>query len=202
MGWQPSYASEGELAAQTRIGDTADDAQLSLAVATASRAIDDRCKRQFGRVPVAEARSYAPRASRARSGWLVPIDDLMTTAGLSVAVDVTGTGSPDLAVTTYTLRPTNAVAKGRPWTELLIPSVTVPLLAGSVQVTALWGWPGVPDSIRQACLLQASRLLSRRDAPFGIAGSPETGSEMRLLSTLDPDVRVSIEPYRRRVWAA
>ena len=202
MGWSPSYATVGELAAQTRIGDTADDAQLSLAVATASRAIDDRCKRQFGHVPVVEARSYVPRASRARSGWLVPIDDLMTTTGLSVAVDVTGSGALDLAVTAYTLRPTNAVPKGRPWTELLIPAAVVPVVVGAVEVTALWGWPGVPDSIRQACLLQASRLLARRDAPFGVAGSPETGSELRLLARLDPDVAVAVEPYRRRVWAA
>ena len=201
MGWAPAYATEGELTAHSRAHDL-DDASVSLAIATASRAIDDRCKRQFGRVPVAEARSYIPRASRARSGWLVPIDDLMTTTGLLVAVDVDGDGIAETVVTAYRLRPVNDVAKGRPWTELLIPSAVVPLVAGAVQLTALWGWPGVPDSIRQACLLQASRLLARRDAPFGIAGSPETGSEMRLLSTLDPDVRVSIEPYRRRVWAA
>ena len=200
--WACNYATDGELTAHTRIGDTADASQVALAIATSSRAIDDRCKRQFGRVPVVEARSYVPRASRARSGWLVPIDDLMTTTGLSVAVDVTGSGALDLAVTTYTLRPTNAVAKGHPWTELLIPSAVVPLVVGAVQVTALWGWPGVPDSIRQACLLQASRLLARRDAPFGVAGSPETGSELRLLSRLDPDVQVAVEPYRRRVWAA
>jgi len=202
MGWARDYVTGGELTAHTRIGDTADDAQVSLAIATASRAIDDRCKRQFGRVPVAEARGYVPRASRARSGWLVPIDDLMTTTGLLVEVDTDGDGIAETVVTGYTLRPTNAVSKGRPWTELLIPSATVPLLAGSVQVTGLWGWPGVPDSIRQACLLQASRLLSRRDAPFGVAGSPETGSELRLLARLDPDVAVAVEPYRRRVWAA
>jgi hypothetical protein len=43
--------------------------------------------------------------------------------------------------------------------------------------------------------MQASRLLSRRDAPFGIAGSPEMGSEMRLLAKLDPDVDLLVQPY-------
>lgn len=211
MGWQPeSYATVGELTAHVRIGDTADDFQAALALSTASRAIDQRCRRQFGRVPVAEARLYTPRASRNRGGWLVPIDDLMTATDLAVEVDVNGDGIFE-AVTSYELRPYNAVVSGRPWTELLIPLLTVPAFftpsgaaqpAGAVQVTAVWGWSGIPDGVRQACLLQASRLLSRRDSPYGVAGSPEVGSELRLLQRLDPDVIVALEPYRRRVWAA
>lgn len=207
MGWQPEYATVGELTAHTRISDTADDAQAAIAIATASRAIDNRCNRQFGKVPVAEARTYTPRWSRHRQGWRVPIDDLMTATGLLVAVDQDGSGAYATTIATYRLRPTNAVVAGQPWTELFIPSTAVITLgtvslADSVQVTASWGWPGVPDAIRQACLLQASRLLSRRDSPYGIAGSPEVGSEMRLLARLDADVAVAVEPYRRRVWAA
>lgn len=207
MGWQSDYCTVGELAAQTRIGDTADDAQIALAISTASRAIDDRCNRQFGKVPVVEARYYTPRWSRSRNGWRAPIDDVMTTTGLVVKVDTAadGTFATTVASSGYTLRPRNAAAAGWPWTELLIPYTSVTTFAGgteSVQVTASWGWPGIPDGIRQACLLQASRLLSRRDSPFGIAGSPETGSELRLLARLDPDVAVAVEPYRRRVWAA
>lgn len=205
MGWQPSYATGGELAAFTRISDSADDAQLELAIAASSRAIDDRCRRQFGRSPVAEPRIYTPRWSRSRGGWLVPIDDVATTTGLLVAADQVGDGGYATAVAAgaYRLRPNNAAAKGWPYTELLVSSTTV-ATAGpdTVRVTATWGWPGIPDGIRQACLMQASRLLSRRDSPFGVAGSPDIGSELRLLSTLDPDVAVAVEPYRRRVWAA
>lgn len=54
----------------------------------------------------------------------------------------------------------------------------------------------VPDSIKLACLLQASRFFIRREAPFGIAGSPEAGSELRLLAKVDPDVEVILGPYR------
>ena len=198
--WAPSYATEGESTAYARAHDL-DDLQVSLAVAAASRSIDRRCGRQFGRVEVAEPRTYVPRWSRSRGGWLAPIDDLMSTTGLVVKVDRDGDGVHETTVTTAQLRPANAAAKGEPWTELLIPAATAPQVV-SVQVTARWGWPGVPDGIRQACLLQASRLLARRDAPFGVAGSPETGSELRLLQRLDPDVVVAVEPYRRRVWAA
>src|SRR5690242_21184206 len=84
MVWQPIYATDGELRSQVRIGDVADDAQIALALATASRAIDARCARQFGRVAVPEAREYTPRWSRSRSGWRVPIDDLTTSTGLEI----------------------------------------------------------------------------------------------------------------------
>ena len=53
---------------------------------------------------------------------------------------------------------------------------------------------------QEATLLQASRLAARRDSPFGVAGSPDAGSEMRLLARVDPDVAVALEPYRRRIW--
>lgn len=51
----------------------------------------------------------------------------------------------------------------------------------------------VPGPVELACLIQASRWFKRKDAPFGIAGSPELGSELRLLSKLDPDVEVLLD---------
>ena len=131
----------------------------------------------------------------------------MTSTGLVVKVDTAldGTYATTVAASGYTLRPRNAAPAGVPWTEVLIPQTSVSTFVGgaeTVQVTARWGWAGIPDSVRQACLLQASRLLSRRDSPYGVAGSPEVGSELRLLARLDPDVAVALEPYRRRVWAA
>jgi hypothetical protein len=70
-----------------------------------------------------------------------------------------------------------------------------------VQVTATWGWTAVPATIKKATLLQASRFYKRRDAPFGVAGSPDMGSEMRLLAKVDPDVEVMLGDYRRK-WGA
>jgi hypothetical protein len=51
--------------------------------------------------------------------------------------------------------------------------------------------------VHTATLLQGGRLYTRRSALFGIAGSPESGSEMRLLSKVDPDVAVMLRGYRR-----
>jgi hypothetical protein len=56
----------------------------------------------------------------------------------------------------------------------------------------------VPPTIKLATQLQASRWLKRRDAPFGIAGSPELGSELRLLAKLDPDVEVLLDGHGER----
>lgn len=53
-----------------------------------------------------------------------------------------------------------------------------------------------PEPVKLAAMIQASRLSKRRDSPFGVAGSPEFGSELRLLSKLDPDVETLLRPYR------
>jgi hypothetical protein len=116
----------------------------------------------------------------------------MSTTDLAVAVatDDDRDDYADNVITGYDLEPINALAEGRPWTELWVRSTSAvqpTCLEHGVRVTALWGWSAVPPAIEEACLLQASRLLSRRDSPLGVAGSPEAGSEVR--------------PYRR-VWGA
>jgi len=204
MAWAPDYATTGELAAFARIGDSADDAQLALAVAAASRAIDRACSRQFGKLATATARYYTARWDPRRLLWFVVIDDLMSSTGLTVKYDELEDQSYSTTITDYVLRPVNAASEGRPWSELWVRSTSTyqpTCLEDGMKITAAWGWSGVPDAIRQACLLQASRLLARREAPFGIAGSPDAGSEMRLLARLDPDVSVAVRPYRR-VWGA
>ncbi len=206
MGWAPSYASTEDLADFVRIADTVDDAQLTLALATASRTIDgpNGCGRQFGKVAEPVARYYTAQWDREDCRWFVVIEDLMTTTDLAVAVDESGDDTYGTAITSYRLLPRNAAADGRPWTELALLSASgVPFTrrADAVRITARWGWDEIPDAIHQACLLQASRLLSRRDSPYGVAGSPEAGTELRLLARLDPDVAVAVRPYRR-VWGA
>lgn len=206
MAWAPDYATAIELAAYVRIDDSVDDAQLALAVAAASRAIDRTTRRQFGVVDVPVARFYTARHDAALGRLVVDLDDLMSTTGLVVEVDTEGDGTyaGTIAAADYTLMPRNAAADGRPWT-LLSPSgdstVGLSTVEGAVRITALWGWSSVPPAVKQACLTQASRLLARRDAPFGVAGSPEAGSEMRLLAKVDPDVAVLLRHYTRRWWA-
>jgi hypothetical protein len=204
MAWAPDYCTSTELKSFVRIADDLDDAQVALAISAASRAIDRACNRQFGLEAAPVARYYTARWDRERNLWSIEIDDLMSESGLVVATDSDGDEGYSDSITEHRLRPRNASANGRPWTELVVlagSTVTPVTVEDGVRVTALWGWSAVPTAIKQACLLQSSRLLSRRDSPFGVTGSPEMGGELRLLAKLDPDVEVTLAGYRRW-WGA
>jgi hypothetical protein len=211
MPWAPSYASTDDLRDFVRIDDDADDTVMSTALDAASRMIDYACdprpdhSRQFGKVDAPEDRYFTVTARGydiAHAGqWVAETDDLATVVGLVVAV-AAGVGAEVYTpVTGVAPLPRNATAHGRPFTSLTFAGSSMPapsLLADAVKVTGTWGWPAIPPTIHQACLLQASRLLARRDAPFGIAGSAETGSEMRLLAKVDPDVEAMLRPFVRK----
>lgn len=208
MAWAPDYVTLEEQKRYERIpvDDVQDDAELSIAIAAASRAIDKAAGRQFGHTEgEPQARYYTAEWNRRESRWEIPIDDVQDAAGLTVEVDRTGRGDYAAAVDPVVLWPRNAAADGKPWTRLVVPpgaSAFPTAAADGVRVTAgKWGWDAVPAAVKQACLLQSSRFFARRLAPFGIAGSPDTGSEMRLLDRVDPDVAVSLRPVSR-LWGA
>lgn len=186
--WAPDYITTAELKAALRIDDNADDAELAAYITAASRSIDQHCNRQFGVVAAPEQRWYTARPNFRRGLWVVDVDDLMSTIGLTVLVDTT-------AVTKYTLEPRNAAAEGKPWTRLVFATDAEKQpdgSAGQVAATAPWGWTAFPVAVKQAAKLQGSRFAARRDSPYGIAGSPSQGSELRLLARVDPDVAVSL----------
>lgn len=189
MAWAPDYVTATDLKGFLRITDTVDDAQLAFAITAASRAVDKHCNRQFGLLAAVEDRVYTARWDVALGKYVLDVDDLMTSTGLAV------TGAA--AITDYTLRPSNADLNGRPWTRVIVNSGGRDSLDG-ITVTAKWGWSAVPVAVQQAALLQASRFFKRKDAAFGVAGSPELGSELRLLAKVDPDVAVVLGPYQRR----
>jgi hypothetical protein len=197
--WEPDYATVEELreyAGITDEDDTVDDAGLARNITAASRAIDDHCgpQRQFGQVETAQERFYTVRdyhygivASGGSS--LVIVDDLMTLDDLVITV-------AGEAVTPTLWRPANAPVKGKPWTRVYLPG-RLSMDGDAVSITAKWGWDAVPVAIKEACLLQALRLSKRKSSPFGVAGSPDMGSELRLLAKVDPDVAVMVHKYIR-----
>lgn len=195
MAWAPDYLTTTQVKDFRRIdpADTLDDVEIAVAISAASRAIDDHCNRQFGLTAAPEERFYTAWYDYDRGRWVVDVDDFMTTTGLVVSVDGT-------ALTTFTKEPLNAAALGRPWERLVFdetPDVYPTGVLAEVSAVARWGWTAVPTQVVQATHLQVNRLMSRRDAPFGVAGSPEQGSEIRLLARLDPDVAVSLKGLRR-----
>lgn len=190
MTWAPDYITTQDLNDYTRVDDTVDDVQVQVAVTASSRAVDDYCNRQFGIVASAEARTYTAEWNFRRCLWIISIDDLMSPAVTGLVVML---GSD--AVTDYTLEPRNAAQEGMPYTRLVINSTSQVKPSRSTDeftLTARWGWNAFPVPVVQASLLQGSRFLARRDSPYGIAGSPDAGSEMRLLARLDPDVKTAL----------
>lgn len=190
MTWKPDYTTLAAAKAFLRISDTVDDVQIALYVTSASRAIDKFCGRQFGVVAATETREYNGEWDPFIGRTVYEIDDLMDD-------DITVVDGDASDVTDYELWPLNAIKKGRPYTQLR----TVGNI-GSVVVDAVWGWTAVPTEVANATLMQVARLAARRDSPYGIAGSPSDGSELRLLSKLDPDVMVILDDLKRKWWAA
>ncbi len=78
-------------------------------------------------------------------------------------------------------QPENLVVSGLPWAytalratfgQVFPPSV----YRKAVRVTAKWGWPVVPDAVKEATILVAVALYKRPDAPFGVAGFDQFGA--------------------------
>lgn len=204
MAWAPDYCTTAELKSHLRIDDAVDDTQLAIAVTAASRAVDHACNRQFGLTGSAVARYYTAGSGRVGDRESIEIDDLMTATGLVVKGDFDddGTFEETFTVTSANLFPWNAAANSRPWTHLVLDSSDrFPSLPRAVEVTANWGWSAVPSIVKQATLIQASRFFQRRESPYGVAGSPDLGSELRLLARLDPDVALMLSSVKR-FWVA
>lgn len=201
MALYPSYVTSNEYKDFVHVdtADTADDTEINLAIAAASRAIDSYCNRQFGQITSATTRYF-----EAESRNYVKIFDLYTTTQLTVALDLDNDGVFEETLTLDTdfrLVPRNAPGDLEPWTGIeLIPGGTYAFphypyyLAHYpctlVEVSARWGWTAVPDSVKQATLLQADVFMKRRQA--GLAGDYSSTSRF-----VDRDVQLILKPFRR-----
>lgn len=196
MAWKPDYVTLAEAKAFLRVTDTVDDVEIGLWITAASRAVDLVCNRQFGLESTPIARTYQrPPAYNPISGmWELEIDDLMTSTGLLV-------GGVAFVSSGCTLLDMNAAADQVPYQRIgytYSPMTSSPGYSTSNVITAQWGWTAVPSAVKAAVRLQLNRWNARRDSPYGVAGSPDQGSEMRLLSRLDPDVSTTLGALRRR----
>lgn len=206
MSYTTDYCSLSELKLQLRTAVSTDDTALGVAITAASRQIDQACNRRFGLTGSAVQRLYDFDDLTIEGRDAIEINDLMTSVGLVVTADDGTYTYPNTMTlnTDFDLYPWNATAEGTPWTHIVRrPTAATVWLSGarSVSVVANWGFSTVPPAVKQATLIQAARLFQRRESPYGVAGSPELGNEMRLLAQLDPDVQALLQPYVRW-WGA
>jgi len=197
------YATRNQIKAALRIGtaDNIDDDLIDNCAGAASRLIDGYCNRKFWSVGSATSRVYT-----AEDDYYCSIDDIAGTA-LTLKTSSLADGVFDVTwtVTDYQLEPLNGNLDGLTWSydkiravgDYLFPNVNANYgTQALVQVTAIFGWPSVPEPVTQATIIQASRLFKRYDSPLGVAGFGDMGA-IRISRALDPDVAQLVEPYRR-----
>jgi len=188
------YSTLAETKAALRITDSIDDSLLEMAIESASRLVDAYCARSFYNAGTA-ARYFV-----ADTDWVTNIDDVISIT--EVATDTSADGTFDVIwqANDYQLEPLNGRVDGLavPYNAIrAIDSYTFPIWGGEglVKVTGTWGWNAIPTAIKQATIIQASRIFKRLDSPLGVLSSPDLGF-IRVGSRLDPDVAQLVDSYR------
>jgi len=134
---------------------------------------------------------------------ILRVDDYFLTNQVLANITVTD----KTTLTTYTptyAYPYNADSKGMPYTGLVFaPGTAMSSAEGQMKVNAKWGFvTSIPNTAKEAALMQAARFYKRTGAPFGIAGNDAMGNAMRLQAKLDPDVEQMLGTYRKWYAAA
>ena len=176
--------------------DVSHDSEMEQAITAVSRNIDDLTGRFF----YADGTTGTPvvRYYTANHAYRLFIDDFTEIS--TIKLDQTGdrTYGTTLSTTDYCVEPINNPRQSKPYTQILLTNYQAfPFTPQGVKVTGVFGWSSVPDVVRQACLIQSSRIFLRRSSPFGIAGSTDMGT-VRLSARLDPDVTVMLNGVMRQ----
>jgi hypothetical protein len=201
-----TYANPEEVKKMlTLSGTTFADEEIGVALTVASDALDELCGGRKFRLDTSAQAEDTTRYYRPMSPTTVIIDDIVKLT--TVMVDNDGDGDFEWEFEEgqhFFLWPYNAVADGRPYTQLQLNTAKAtrafPSWYGrSVEVTGIFGWPAIPSFLRAATSMLAVRLVKRmREAPFGVAVSSgiEVGSAVRIARS-DPDIMSLCEPYTR-----
>lgn len=194
------YITAEELKATLEIsGEVYAEDDVNAARKAASRAIDGICGRWFyAHTGAASARYFQPQSATS-----IFINDAYEVTTLKTDQDGDGTFEKTWTVNTeYVLEPLNALADGRPYTQICLHPLASEGFPSayprSVEVTGKWGWTAVPDAIKEATTILAAALLKRsREAPFGVVAiGIDVGSAVRIART-DPHIHALTTDYVR-----
>lgn len=152
----------------------------------------------FNKDGTATSRVYIGNGSRC-----LDVAEIASTAGLAIKIDEDDDGDfsdeTALATTDYELRPLNADKgpEAKPWTEIYLPNWSnygVWPAGQRVQVTAIHGWPAVPDAIANICIEFTSMM--RGESPWF------TGriAEIDDLENVSPQARGMLNSVREAYW--
>lgn len=161
------YCALEGLKTELGISGTAEDATLTTLIDVASREIDGYCGRRFWQDDTVQVQYF-----HAYDHLLCEVEDISTTTGLIVAVDLIGYGTYNLTLTLnsdFILEPINATNQYpvRPYEELrIVPFAQnyFPLTPRpGVKVTAQFGWPEIPVDLARVCLDHAKAAYRAPD---------------------------------------
>lgn len=196
------YATLSQIKSALRIpsADATDDGLLEMAVESASRLIDAYCNRNF----IYGGTAATVRYFQAEDPYVVQIDDARSISQVQTSSSQDGVYDVTWNITPHTgdlqPEPLNDYVGGLTWPYTRLRAIGDYVFPTSpettVKVTAVYGWPTVPVTVSQACVLQSSRIFTRLQSPLGVAGFGDMGI-MRVSRGLDPDVAQLIEGYRR-----
>jgi hypothetical protein len=173
------YISREDLKTALGITDSAEDTIVDRAVAGATAAINNKSGyTTFWNTATAVLRSVDTDNRLVPKRAITPYFKLILPDGIASATGLLVSG-----YSTAKLLPSDSIAKGEPATSIKLPWGSMP---DTIDITAIWGWPTLPDDIIMAAQMQAQRYYKRRGSPEGIAGSAEWG-QVRI-PRLDPDV--------------
>jgi len=184
------YATLAEVKSALRISDNDDNERLESAIQRASRWIDSKTGRFFYQ----QAGTFD---FVCQNPYRIRIVDLATSAGLVVTSDdnndnsFSGTWTIN---TDFRLEPTEAPAFGLPF-NFLYAQESEWIQDTRVRVNGTFGFPAIPDPIKEACVLLSIRLYKRPDAPLGVAGFGDMGAVM--VRGTDSDAQFLLNPFIR-----
>ena len=188
------YCTLAEVKAAMRLSDSVDDTLIENSIEGASRRIDGYCGRFF-------YQTTQTVLFYGRDSYRLLVSDIATTTGLTITTDDRGdnTFSTSWVLNTdYIVEPTDAGLQSRPyrviqatggktWPLFVVPS------RPAIKVIATYGYPSVPDDVREACVLLSMRQFARYNAALGVVGFADMAITVRAV---DPDVRDLLTPYR------
>ena len=198
------YCTLAEVKAAARISDSTDDTLLEKIIEAASRRIDgftgvffyqttNTISLYLTDTPLVTPLSY--------NQYVLYTPDLVSVTTFKTDDDGDGTFETTwTANVDYRLEPLNTALQDRPYTQAVAigaktyPVYTAPPMPG-IQIAGVWGWPSIPDDIREACIIMSLRLFNRYNSPLGTMGFGDMGTV--TLRAVDPDVRDMLSPYRQ-----
>jgi hypothetical protein len=187
------YCTLAEAKSVLRITDNTDDAILEREIESASRRVDGYCGRFF----------YQKQATincYPYNEYLLvfPADLATSTVTIKIDTNADGTYATTLVQgTDYILQPTDTMLQGRPYNNArMVGGQTFPLEVEpsfpTCQIAGTFGWPSIPNDIREATILLTIRQFARLNAALGVVGFADMAINVRAV---DPDVRDLLQPY-------